>query len=244
VKILAFDTATRATAVALALAADEPPLEARDDPPADERPRHTTRLLPLIAELLEQGGTSFDALDRIAVGIGPGTFTGLRIGIATARALAQARATPLVAISTLHSLALGAERARVDGLQIDAVLPLIDARRGEVFAAVWHADQLERPPCVAARALTAHALVELVQDLEDVEPAKTLAVGDGALAFRAVVERAGVLVPADGSGLHRVTAANHCRLARSLAPRHPDQIRPCYLRSPDAKPARQTIPPR
>src|SRR5437016_6127398 len=78
-KILAFDTATRATSVALELSEQEPPLEARDDPPAGQRPRHTTRLLPLVQELLEQAGTTFDDLDRIAVGVGPGTFTGLRI---------------------------------------------------------------------------------------------------------------------------------------------------------------------
>lgn len=238
-KILAFDTATRATAVALQLSADQPPLEARDDPPADGRPRHTTRLLALVAELLEEAGASFDSLERIAVGVGPGTFTGLRIGIATARALGQARGLSLVPVSTLQSLALGAEKAHADGVDIDAVLPLIDARRGEVFAAMWSARQLESPPSLPARAIKPEALVELLHASDGVEPARTLAIGDGALAFRGVVERAGVLVPADESKLHRVTAVNHCRLARSLAPRHPDQIRPCYLRSPDAKPARQ-----
>ncbi len=235
-KVLAFDTATRATAVALELAEEEPPLEARDDPPADQRPRHTTRLLALIAELLEQGGTSFDGLERIAVGVGPGTFTGLRIGIATARALAQARGIPLVPIPTLLSLALNGARARADGLDIQTVLPLIDARRGEVFAALWSTERLELAPSLAARAIKPEALAELLQTSADIQPATTLAIGDGALAFREVVERAGVVVPADGSELHRVTAANHCRLARSLAPRHPEQIRPCYLRSPDATP--------
>lgn len=238
-KILAFDTATAATAVALELSPHEPPLEARDDPPAGARPRHTARLLALIAELLEQAAISFAGLDRIAVGIGPGTFTGLRIGIATARALAQARGTPLVAVPTLHSLAVGAKRTPADRPEINAVLPLIDARRGQVFAAMWPAGQLEREPALPARAIEPEALVDLVRSCEHIDPARTLAIGDGALAFREVVERAGVLVPADGSELHRVSAANHCRLARSMAPRHPDQIRPCYLRSPDAKPAPQ-----
>src|SRR5438270_483131 len=74
--------------------------------------------------------------DRIAVGVGPGTFTGLRIGLATARALAQARSIPLVGISTAASLALGAwAHARAEGCE--AVLAVIDARRAEVFAAAW-----------------------------------------------------------------------------------------------------------
>ena len=101
-RILAFDTATRATSVAL----DE--FELRDDPPAGERPRHTTRLMPLIVEVLERTQTEWSAIDRIAVGVGPGTFTGLRIGVATARSLSRARGIPLVGVSTLESLALNA----------------------------------------------------------------------------------------------------------------------------------------
>jgi len=101
-RILAFDTATRATSVAL----DE--FELRDDPPAGERPRHTTRLMPLIVEVLERTQTEWSAIDRIAVGVGPGTFTGLRIGVATARSLSRARRIPLVGVSTLESLALNA----------------------------------------------------------------------------------------------------------------------------------------
>ena len=87
-RILAFDTATRATAVALA-GTGERVLEARDDPPPGERPRHASRLLPLTAELLERAGIGFEDIDRLAVGVGPGTFTGLRIGVATARALGR-----------------------------------------------------------------------------------------------------------------------------------------------------------
>jgi tRNA threonylcarbamoyl adenosine modification protein YeaZ len=137
--------------VALELSEREPPLEARDDPPPGDRPRHTTRLLPLVEELLGRAGMSFDDLDRVAVGIGPGTFTGLRIGIATARALAQARALPLVGVSTLHSLAYGAEVALADGHAIETVVPTLDARRGEVFAAAWPARALERAPMLTAR---------------------------------------------------------------------------------------------
>jgi tRNA threonylcarbamoyladenosine biosynthesis protein TsaB len=242
-KILAFDTATRATSVALALSDREPALELRDDPNPGERPRHTTRLLPLIGELLGQASASFDELDRIAVGVGPGTFTGLRIGIATARALAQARSIPLVGISTLHSLAVAVEGdlASEDdvacGYDVDTVTPVIDARRGEVFAATWSARHLERTPLVAARAVEPDALARLLSS-NGIEAERTLAIGDGALTFRSVLEHSGVQVPGDDSGLHLVTATNHCRLARSLSPRRRDLIQPCYLRSPDARPSR------
>jgi tRNA threonylcarbamoyladenosine biosynthesis protein TsaB len=106
-RILAFDTATPATVVALCGPGGEAE-EARDDPPPGRRPGHATRLMPLAVGLLEQAGIGWDDLERIAVGIGPGTFTGLRIGIATARALARARGIPLTGVSTLHSVALNA----------------------------------------------------------------------------------------------------------------------------------------
>jgi tRNA threonylcarbamoyladenosine biosynthesis protein TsaB len=194
-------------------------------------------LLPLIDKLLKQADVSFDDLERIAVGIGPGTFTGLRIGIATARALTQARSLPLVGVPTLHSLAYGAESALAAGDGIGTVVSVLDARRGEVFAAAWSARGLDQAPLLTARALKPEDLANALGSFTGIEPAKTLAVGDGALAFRPIVERAGVRVPDDGSELHRVTAASHCRLARSLPPRQPDEVHPCYLRSPDAEPA-------
>ena len=92
--VLGFDTATRSTAVALRLA-DGSTLQARHDPSPDERPGHTTRLLGMAGELLARAGIPPRALERIAVGLGPGTFTGLRVGVATARGLAQSLARDL-----------------------------------------------------------------------------------------------------------------------------------------------------
>jgi tRNA threonylcarbamoyladenosine biosynthesis protein TsaB len=232
--ILGFDTATRATAVALC-SRDGLAIQARDDPPPGERPRHTTRLMPLIVELLDQAELGWDDLDRVAVGVGPGTFTGLRIGIATARGLAVARRLELVGISTLESLALGGIDAVTQGAispGIDAVAAVIDARRGEVFSAAW---SLNRRPLLAPRALAPPALAEQLPELG----ANVLAVGDGAVEFRDVLERSGALVAEDHSGLHRVTALNHCRLADGRPPSPPDQVQPEYLRLPDAEIARR-----
>jgi tRNA threonylcarbamoyladenosine biosynthesis protein TsaB len=130
VTLLAFDTATPATTVALSGVGDVV-FTARHDPRPGERPGHATHLLPLIARVLDRAGLGWDGVERIAVGVGPGTFTGLRIGIATARALARARHLPLVAVSTLQSLALASPRSDAVPAGLDAVLAVLDARRGE-----------------------------------------------------------------------------------------------------------------
>jgi tRNA threonylcarbamoyladenosine biosynthesis protein TsaB len=239
VKILGFDTATRATAVALTdLDPERVPIEARDDPPEGSRPRHAGRLMPLIVELLERSGTSWEDLDRIAVGVGPGTFTGLRIGIATANALHHARGIPLTGISTLESLALGGVGQAAVDVAAGAVLAAIDARRGEVFAAAWRAgrsglgDRLLEPQALAPDRLAVQ-LAGLGLTV--------LALGDGAVEFRMTLERAGAVVPIDGSDLHRVTAVNHCRLAGLMPDSGPGELRPEYLRLPDAEIARRAI---
>jgi tRNA threonylcarbamoyladenosine biosynthesis protein TsaB len=237
VTILAFDTATPATTVALSGVGDVV-FTARHDPRPGERPGHATRLLPLVARVMERAGVGWEGIERIAVGIGPGTFTGLRIGIATARALARARSVPLVGVSSLQSLALARPHPDAVPAGLDAVFAVLDARRGEVFAAGWRmdeADDFDRallPP----RALAPEALAELITPLG---PA-TLAIGDGAIAFREALERSGSFIPQDDSSLHRVTAVNHCRLADRLEGDLPDDVRPDYLRAPDAEIAQRT----
>jgi tRNA threonylcarbamoyladenosine biosynthesis protein TsaB len=233
--ILGFDTATRATAVALADASGRVH-EARDDPPVGERPRHAARLLPLCAEVLDQAGVGYRDLDRLAVGVGPGTFTGLRIGVATARALAQASAISLVGVSTLQALALNG-LAHGSAMGAGAVAAVLDARRGEAFAGAWRLDQLDPPgdPLLAAAAFSPESLAERLAGIE----LTVLAIGEGAVAFRAILERSGALIPDDEAELHRVTAAGHCRIARTAPHADSAQIKPQYLRLPDAEIARR-----
>jgi tRNA threonylcarbamoyladenosine biosynthesis protein TsaB len=236
VKLLAFDTATPATTVALALSGGEL-LARRHEPAGGERPGHATQLLALAQALLAEAGIDWGALDRLAVGVGPGTFTGLRIGVATARALAQAHELPLVPVSTLRSLAAGAAGAAADVGEPGggaAVLAVLDARRGEAFAAAWPAGAGADPaaePLLAPVALTPEALSDAVAAL----PAGVVGAGDGALRFRAQLEAAGAVVPADGSAVHRVDAAVHCRLAATAEPAARDAVLPAYLRLPDAE---------
>jgi tRNA threonylcarbamoyladenosine biosynthesis protein TsaB len=232
VLILGLDTATRATTVAVLDVTAGTVAARRDDPSKGQRPRHTTRLLELAVEVLGEAGCGWADLSRIAVGVGPGTFTGLRIGISTARALAAARDVPLVGVSTLRALAHGA--AAVAAGEGRAVLAVLDARRGEVFAAGWSPGTIADPeaqPLLAPSALSPQELAEA-----SCAPAGGwLAVGEGAVEFRSVLERSGALIPEDGSDLHRVSAIDHCRLATGLPSQNLDDVRPAYLRLPDAE---------
>jgi tRNA threonylcarbamoyladenosine biosynthesis protein TsaB len=218
--LVAMDTATPST-VAGVLLDDGRVVEARDDPPEGSRGEHASRLLPLVERALHHAGVTWGDVERIAVGVGPGGFTGLRIGIATARALAQARGLPLVPVSSLAALAAGAESP-------GAVAAVIDARRGEVFAGAWAGERELLEPA----ALAPEALAERLRALDP----PVQAVGDGAVRFRSALEGAGVAVPVDGSAVHRIAAAPLCRLGAAGEPADRDRLLPDYRREPDAKP--------
>jgi tRNA threonylcarbamoyladenosine biosynthesis protein TsaB len=194
--VLGFDTATPSTAVAL-LRSDGWLREARDDPEAGSRPGHAQRLLALAAELLAGSGLGWQALDAIAVGVGPGGYTGLRIGIATARGLALSRGAGLLGVGTLRALAEPSPGR--------AVAAVLDARRGEAFVAVYRDDEELLAPRVCEPA-------ELGRWAGRGGPG-VLAVGDGALRFQSFLEADGVAVAPAESELHRVSAAAVCRLA-------------------------------
>ena len=213
--VLALDTATSATAVALIGRGE--PIELRDDPPPGQRPRHAQLLLGLARQALDRAGADFADLGRIVVGTGPGSFTGLRIGLATARALALGAGAELVGISSLRVLAQGAGATGV-------VAPILDARRGEVFLAAWEGER-ER---LAARALTPDAVAAL-------QPRGWLGVGDGAVRFRSVLEQAGISIPADDSPLHRVRATVLAQLGAQADAVPRTEVLPDYQRLPDAE---------
>jgi tRNA threonylcarbamoyladenosine biosynthesis protein TsaB len=219
--VLAFDTATPDTVVGLATG-DGEVAEARHSPAPGERPGHAEQLLRLAAQLAAGAGLRLADVQRIGVGVGPGTFTGLRIGVATARALAQAGGAELVTVGTLDALVEGARAGGHEG----PVLACLDARRGEAFVATQAARgaSVSAPAAVRPEDLAAH-----------VTPG-TLAAGDGAIRFREQLEPAGASVPPDGSGLHRVGAAALCRLAAAAAPADRDSVVPEYVRPPDAVP--------
>lgn len=144
--VLAFDTATPDTVVGLTGAGM--PVELRHTPLEGERPGHAEQLLALCREALERGGIGWPEVSRIGVGVGPGTFTGLRIGVATGRALAQSAGTEVAPVSTLRALAAN----------LDGAFPVIDARRGEAFVLVDGEPRVARPEELAALAGTRTAI--------------------------------------------------------------------------------------
>ena len=171
---LAFDTAT---AVATSALVD-------DDEVLGERVSRAQTLLEDVDALLRQAGAHPSDLDRVVVGLGPGSFTGVRIGLAVARGLALSLDLPGAGVSTLAALAAGAPDA----------LPVIDAKRREVFTL------LDGEP----RALTPGEL-PLGEG--------SLCIGDGATRYRQLLEERGAVVPPDHDDRHLPRARFHSALA-------------------------------
>jgi tRNA threonylcarbamoyladenosine biosynthesis protein TsaB len=190
--ILAFDTATDVATSALV----------SDGEVLGERTSRAVTVLEDVDALLRQAGAHTRELEGIAVGIGPGSFTGVRVGLATARGLAFALGVPVAGVSTLDALAAGAPGA----------VPVIDARRGEVF--VLREEPRVLPP----------DQFELASG--------TVCVGSGAVRYRAVLEAAGAQIPPDEDERHVPHARFHAQLARDFGPA--EEVEPMYLRVPDA----------
>jgi tRNA threonylcarbamoyladenosine biosynthesis protein TsaB len=189
---LAFDTATAVATSALVDGAEV----------LGERTSRAQTLLEDVDALLRQGGAHPTDLDALAIGVGPGSFTGVRIGLAVARGLALSLDLRGAGVSTLDALAAGAPGA----------LPVIDAKRNEVFTLVEG-----RPAALAP---------------DDVRGA--LCVGDGAVRYREILEANGAEIPPDGDERHLPRARFHAQLAHDL--RDVSEIEPLYLRLPDAVP--------
>jgi tRNA threonylcarbamoyladenosine biosynthesis protein TsaB len=191
---LAFDTAT---AVATSALVDGHEV-------LGERVSRAQTLLEDVDALLRQAGARPSDLDRLAIGLGPGSFTGVRIGLAAARGLALSLDLPGAGVSTLDALAAGAPGA----------LPLIDAKRREIFTLVGGEPRVFAP-----------------HELPLTEA--TVCVGDGAKRYRSVLEERGADVPPDDDERHLPRARFHAALAGEPGP--VDELEPLYLRVPDAE---------
>ncbi len=196
---LAFDTATAVATSALVDTGSNGRLEV-----LGERWSRAQTLLEDVDALLRQAGAHPAEIGLLAVGIGPGSFTGTRIGLAVARGLAFSLGVEGAGVSTLAALAAGAP----------AAVPVIDAKRREVFALV------DGEPAVL-----------LPEDLQ-IEPG-TVCIGDGAVRYRSLLEARGALVPRDDDELHRPRARFHAALAGAAG--SVEAIEPLYLRVPDAE---------
>ena len=223
-----FDTATEVLAVALG---NDREILARSS--IDAGRSHLELLLPEIERLMGSAALAPADLEAIVAGTGPGTFSGLRVGIATARALAQTLEVPLTGFSTLEAVALEASQEVSAGSML---LPVIDARRGQVFSRLYRKEGDGR--------------VQTESDVLCVEPerlreriatltgARVLAAGNGAVVYSEILSasREFDLLPGDHPG-NRVNAAWHLKGADSSGAYDPAgllTVVPEYVREPDA----------
>ncbi|MHB1517805.1 MAG: tRNA (adenosine(37)-N6)-threonylcarbamoyltransferase complex dimerization subunit type 1 TsaB [Acidimicrobiales bacterium] len=203
VKILGIETATGAVGAALTI----------DRSTGIERLRmggraHAELLVPLIEEVCSVSGCAVAQLDHVAVDVGPGLFTGLRVGVATAKALAQALGIGASPVASLDALAASAARRLGTAEQATRVpvVALVDARRGEVFASAYRFDRVV--PATAGRIGSVVDPASVREDRpEPLDPDRLLdwlaglvtgsdrvvVVGDGAVRYRTVLEPRGKL---------------------------------------------------
>ena len=221
--IVGFDTATARLTVA-AVRAGEVLYEHGSEPEPGERPAHARELLAQVEEAAAAAG-GWSEVTVLAAGIGPGSYTGLRIGLASAQGLRQALGIPVVPVGSLEALAAGIRRTTGGS---KPVLPVIDARRKQAFAALYDAaGETVWEPFVANPDQLAHRV-------ETLDP-RPLSGGDGSLRFRGQLEAAGASVLADGDEGHLISARDVCSLAAGSDLSAPGEIEPMYLRPPDAE---------
>ncbi len=163
-------------------------------------------------------------MDLLAVGLGPGSFTGLRVGISTARGLSVSLGLPARGVCTLDSLAAGIGEAGTGGER----LAVLDGWRGEVFAALYSPDgkRIWEPAVYRPE-----ELAEKVAALEGTP----LVAGGGAVRFRHELARGGVQIADDSNPVHRVAGRHVCALAAAAGDPDRDGLAPIYLRPPDAE---------
>jgi tRNA threonylcarbamoyladenosine biosynthesis protein TsaB len=192
--------------------------------------RLSTRLLVVIDGLLAESGMSVAGLDGIGVACGPGSFTGVRIGMATVKGLALAAALPVVGVSSLALLAANVPFAR------HQVCALMDARKKEVYAGLFRCDPLPVPvfpECV----IPPDALLDTIR-----EP--TIFVGDGAVVYRDSIEkRCGELASFAPASCFFPRAGSGIVLCREMFARGagvpPERLDPVYIRPSEAEVAKQ-----
>jgi tRNA threonylcarbamoyladenosine biosynthesis protein TsaB len=207
--VLALDTALGACSAAVVR--DGAVLAALSDPMTRG---HQERLAPLVRETMDQAAVGFAALDRIGVTVGPGSFTGLRVGLAFAKGLGIALTKPCVGVGTLEALA-----ASDAGPGLTAAV--IDAKRGQVYLQVFQDGVPVMAPDVLATEIAAARLAEFWAG----GLARLVGPGAGLLA--------GVM---PGAEVRERAAPDPVALARLAAARPAGaQARPLYLRAPDAK---------
>ncbi|MBO9533491.1 MAG: tRNA (adenosine(37)-N6)-threonylcarbamoyltransferase complex dimerization subunit type 1 TsaB [Solirubrobacteraceae bacterium] len=234
--LLAIDTSSSGTLV-VAQRADGALAERRHVPGEGERPAHTTLGLVLAAEALAELGLEWNDLERVGVGTGPGSFTGLRAGLSAAAGLARRLGIPLVGSTATEILAAGATAQARDR----PVLTVVDGRRRELFVERWL--PAGGDGALAGRTGGGIGVVrrpEVTAELGALEG--WLVIGDGALLEREALLGLGADVPEPADAAHQLSASALAALIAAGTPQDPDAVRPTYGRDADAVPTAQRQP--
>ena len=223
--IIGFDTATEETVVGATIDG-ESSFEFRSGPADGDRPAHSSELLPAIERAVESVG-GWTEVDRVATGVGPGTYTGLRVAVATARGIALARTAEVVGVPTLEAMARSIYRAAEEGDPVIAV-PALDARRGELFFAAYDRSGREvHPASVGPPAI----LVEAISRLG----VPSLVAGPGALRFRSELVAQGLEPAGVDDPENHLLGSAICELGDQEDRNWQGSLEPIYLRAPDAE---------
>lgn len=183
------------------------------------------RVLEAAHGLLRAAGADAGQIEEIVVGVGPGGFTGLRIGLATALGLGQALGVPVTGASSLEALALGLAEGAPEGA---VIAPVLDARRRELFAAAYRVAPGTLEELIAPVAIAPAALADALRALGG----PVVAGGEGLAAAGEALRGDPFLAPPAGSARHRVAAAALVARVRAGGGR---PARPVYARLPDAE---------
>jgi tRNA threonylcarbamoyladenosine biosynthesis protein TsaB len=188
---------------------------------------HGEFLTPAIQFCLEQARVDVAAVSGVAVSLGPGLFTGMRVGIITAQALAHARRLPVVGMASLDLLAFGARHVR------RLVCSVLDARRSELFWAFYRASPGGLQRVTEFRVGGAAKLAGEIEALAD----DVLAVGDGACANRSLLESTGAEVASNALAYPSAHALVELALPRFIREetQRAEDLRPTYIRKADAR---------
>ncbi len=185
---------------------------------------HVEALLPVVEQVMDAAGVAFSSLDRIAVTVGPGSFTGLRVGVSAARGIALAANKPAVGVTTLAAFAAPAQIE----MPILPVLAVIDARHDQVYAQVFGDNTVPEP------------LIASLRETCELTPAGPVRITGNAAALLAAAwpaERAPPVTVADGPAPDIEWVTRLGVVAELAAP-----PKPLYLRAPDARPQPRQLP--
>lgn len=239
-KILAIDTATEQVSVAIG---DAMRIDAAFCVASDRR--HVEALVPAVSMLLGNLGMTVHDLSAIAVDIGPGLFTGMRVGLATAQTLADLAEIPVVGIDSLGIVAHGALAASpIDVDDADIVLPVLDARRSQVYWSMFRNNFSSTNPLEEVRRPRVGDVTELLEDIMD-RGQRALVVGTGASRYAEQLAtcaettrmgmRSGIEVFAFDPNVPQATTLLRLAAARVESGAIGDGVEPMYLRPPDAE---------